>query len=154
MLRSLMLVCVVALVSVPLCKGDGTKDDLENMKGDWTLVFTETNGKKLTAENFKEFTRKVTGNTYSVTIETEEGVQTIGGKIKLDPTKSPKAIDVEITEGQAKGQTFRGIYKFEDDTQVICLAGPDKERPTKFDAKEGTVIVWKRAKPPAKEKKD
>jgi hypothetical protein len=39
------------------------------------------------------------------------------------------------------------------DTQVICLASPDKDRPVKFDSKEGTIIVWKRVKSPAKEKK-
>jgi uncharacterized protein (TIGR03067 family) len=136
-------------------QGDDAKDDFEKMKGDWTLVYTEANGKKLTAENFKEFSRKVAGDTYTVTIESEEGVQTVGIKIiKLDPSKSPKAIDIEMAEGPSKGKSFRGIYKFEDDTQVICLAGPDKDRPAKFDPKEGTVTVWKRVKSPAKEKKD
>jgi uncharacterized protein (TIGR03067 family) len=155
MYRSILVIGVVALLSVDPCKGDVAKDDLEKMKGDWTIVSTETNGKKLTAENFKEFSRKVTGESYSVTIESEEGIQTIGIKIiKLDPSKSPKTIDVEMTEGPAKGKTFHGIYKFEDDTQTICLAAPDKDRPAKFDSKEGTVTVWKRSKSPAKEKKD
>jgi len=83
-----------------------------------------------------------------VTIENEEGVQTVTVKIKLDPSKSPKTIDAEMTEGPAKGKAFRGIYKFQDDTQVICLAPSDKDRPTKFDSKEGTVTVWKRVKTP------
>jgi uncharacterized protein (TIGR03067 family) len=133
---------------------DVAKEDLEKMKGDWTLVFTETNGNKLTAKNFKEFSRKVAGETYSIKVESEDGVQTIGIKIvRLDPSKSPKAIDVEMTDGTAKGKSFRGIYKFEDDTQVICLAGADKDRPAKFDSKEGTVTVWKRDKAPVAEKK-
>jgi uncharacterized protein (TIGR03067 family) len=148
--RNILMVCVVALSSANLSCGDAAKDDLEKMKGDWTLVSTETNGNKRTAENFKEFSRKVTGETYSVTIESEEGAQTIGIKIvKLDPSKSPKTIDVEMTEGPAKGKTLRGIYKFEDNTQVICLAPADKDRPAKFNSTEGTVTVWKRAKVPA-----
>ena len=155
MYRNVLMVCLVALASTTLSRGDDAKGDLEKMKGDWTLVSTETSEKKSTAADFKEFSRKVTGETYSVTIENEEGVHTVGIKIiKLDPAKSPKTIDVELTEGAAKGKTLRGIYKFEGDTQVICLAGPDKDRPAKFDPKEGTVTVWKRVKSPAKEKKD
>jgi uncharacterized protein (TIGR03067 family) len=153
MYGSILLIGVVAIMSLNPFKGDVAKDDLEKMKGDWTLVSTETKGKKRTAEDFKEFSRKVTGENYSVTIEDEGGVQTVGIKIiNLDSSKSPKAIDVEMTEGPAKGKTFRGIYKFEDDTQVICLAAPDLDRPAKFDSKEGTVTVWKRAKSPAEEK--
>jgi uncharacterized protein (TIGR03067 family) len=154
MYRHVLLVCVVVLLSAISSQGGGPKDDLAKLKGDWTLVYTEANGKKRTPENFKEFSRTVTGDTYVVTIETEEGVQTVGGKIKLDPTKSPKTIDVEMTEGAAKGKSFRGIYKFEGDTQVICLAAPDKDRPAKFDSTEGTVTVWKRPKAPAKENKN
>jgi len=151
--RNIVMIGVVALLGANSFQGDVAKDDLEKMKGDWTLVSTETNGKKRTPADFKEFSRKVTGETYEVTIENEEGVQSIGIKItKLDPANSPKSIDVEQTEGPAKGKTFRGIYKFVDDTQVICLAAPDNDRPTKFDSKEGTVTVWKRAKAPAKEK--
>jgi uncharacterized protein (TIGR03067 family) len=147
MYRNILIVCVAAVSSAVSSEGDAAKGELEKMKGNWTLVSTEGSGKKRTAADFKEFSRKVTGNTYAVTIETEEGVQTIGIKIlKLDPSKSPKAIDVEMTDGAAKGKTFRGIYKFEDDTQVICLAVPDKDRPAKFDPKEGTVTVWKRDK--------
>jgi uncharacterized protein (TIGR03067 family) len=151
--RNILMIGVVALLAGNSFQSDIAKDDLQKMIGNWTLVSTETNGKKRTAADFKVFSRKVTGETYSVTIESEEGVQTIDIKItKLDPTKSPKAINVKMTEGPAKGKAFQGIYKFEDDTQVLCLAAPDNDRPTKFDPKEGTVTVWKRANAPAKNK--
>src|SRR5580704_19615571 len=105
MYGSILLIGVVAIMSLNPFKGDVAKDDLEKMKGDWTLVSTETKGKKRTAEDFKEFSRKVTGENYSVTIEDEGGVQTVGIKIiNLDSSKSPKAIDVEMTEGPAKGK--------------------------------------------------
>jgi uncharacterized protein (TIGR03067 family) len=147
MFGSMLLLCMVALVSDNSSKSDTGKEDLEKMKGDWTLVYVETDGKKRTAEDFKEFSRSVSGESYTVTVETEEGVQNIGVKIlKLDPSKSPSTIDVEMTDGPSKGKTFRGIYKFEGETQVICLAGSDKERPQKFDSKEGTITVWKRVK--------
>ncbi len=151
--RNVLMVCVVALLSAIPSQGGGAKDDLVKLKGDWTLVYTEAEGKKRTPENFKEFSRTIKGDTFLVTIETDEGVQTVGGKFKLDPAKTPKTIDVDMTEGPAKGKSFKGIYKFEGDTQVICLAAPEKDRPTKFDSKEGTVTVWKRPKDAGKEKK-
>jgi uncharacterized protein (TIGR03067 family) len=162
MLRNLVMVCVVALSSAISSQDDVAKDDLKKMKGDWTLVFSEANAKKRTPENFKKFTRKVTDGTFLIMIETEKGVQTVGGKFKLDPSKSPKAVDVEMTQGPSKGESLKGIYKFEDNTQVMCVAGPGKDRPTKFDSQQGTVTVWKRPKEkepvkekePAKDKKD
>src|ERR1700722_9927114 len=102
MVRNILMVCVVAFSSANVSNGDAAKDDLDKMKGDWTLVSTETNGKKRTADDFKEFSRSVKGETYSVTVENEEGVQTLTVKIKLDPSKSPKTIDAEMTEGPAK----------------------------------------------------
>jgi uncharacterized protein (TIGR03067 family) len=148
----LTVVCLGVLFQSDSAKGDAAKDDLEKMKGDWTVISVERNGVKNTAKDFKEFTRKVAGDTSTVTIETEQGVQTIVVKIKLDPSKSPKHIEAEMTEGELKGKTYLGIYKFEDDTQVICLAAADKDRPTKFDSNEGTLTIWKRVKSPAKEK--
>jgi uncharacterized protein (TIGR03067 family) len=80
---------------------------------------------------------------------------TIGGmvvmksKYTIDPTKKPKAIDFEATEGEARGKKIQAIYELDGDTLKFCLAGSDKDRPTDFTAKEGsgrTMSVWKRAK--------
>jgi uncharacterized protein (TIGR03067 family) len=151
MYRQLLTVaCIVAFSWANSAKGDSSKDDLEKLKGDWTVVSVERNGTKQTAKDFKEFTRKVTGATVTVTVETEEGVHTVVSKIKLDPSSSPRNIDVEMTEGDFKGKTLLGIYKFEDDKQVMCIAPPGKDRPTKFDSNDGTVTIWKRVKTPAK----
>ena len=106
------IVCAVVFVTAVSSRGDSPKDDLAKLQGGWTMVYMEDNGKKQTADKFMEFSREVKGATYTITIETSEGVQTIGGKIKLDPSKSPKAIDVELTEG-AKGKRL-GLYKFEN----------------------------------------
>jgi uncharacterized protein (TIGR03067 family) len=153
MYRNIWVICVIAISCAISSAGEVAKDELEKMKGDWTLVSTEFEGKKTTPDDYKEFSRSVKGASYTVTVETEGGVQNIGVKIvKLDGSKSPKTIDVELKDG--KGKILHGIYKFEGDTQVICLAGPDKDRPSNFDSKEGTVTVWKRVKAPAKEKKD
>ena len=38
------------------------------------------------------------------------------GRQKLDPSRSPKAIDVTVTEGLNKGAVLLGIYEIDGDT--------------------------------------
>jgi uncharacterized protein (TIGR03067 family) len=70
-------------------------------------------------------------------------------KVTIDPTKKPKAIDYEMTEGPTKGKTHLGIYELDGDTVKFCFAAPGKDRPADFTSKEGserTLSVWKKDK--------
>jgi hypothetical protein len=58
------------------------------------------------------------------------GNDTMKGTHKLDPTKKPKTIDVQDTEGSFKDQTLLGIYRILDDEFSVCFAAPGKERPS------------------------
>ncbi len=61
---------------------------------------------------------------------------------KLDPTASPKTIDII-----KKDMVELGIYELEGDTLRICLA-KDLRRPTKFESKSETgrnaLVTFKR----------
>ena len=69
---------------------------------------------------------------------------------KLDPSKTPKCIDVTLM-GQPDGQALAiltGIYSLEDDQLKVYLAFSGKERPTAFPQKTGpNVLILKRQKP-------
>jgi uncharacterized protein (TIGR03067 family) len=74
------------------------------------------------------------------------------GTVRLDETARPAAIDFELTEGAAKGKTWKGIFKLEGETLIICDIAPDtgKPRPAEFEAKSGSgyvLITFKRGKP-------
>jgi uncharacterized protein (TIGR03067 family) len=62
-------------------------------------------------------------------------------KVKtLDPTKTPKEIDIEVASGKYKGVVYLGIYELKGDTLRICFAMPDRPvRPTDFSAGKGSV---------------
>jgi uncharacterized protein (TIGR03067 family) len=67
-------------------------------------------------------------------------------KLTIDPSKKPKTIDFQMTEGVTKGKTQLGIYELEGDTFKSCFAAPSAERPTDFTTKPGdgrTLSVWK-----------
>ena len=71
------------------------------------------------------------------------------GTQKLDPSKSPKTIDVTMTEGPSKGTVMLGIYEIDGDTLKVCFDPHGKKRPTEFKSAPGSqtfVNVHKRVK--------
>ena len=85
---------------------------------------------------------------YTVTI----GEQIDEGTIKYNTTKSPKTMDMSISEGpdDVKGKTAQAIYELKGDELTWCVAHPgDGERPQKFATKEGVkqmLVKFKREK--------
>jgi uncharacterized protein (TIGR03067 family) len=72
----------------------------------------------------------------TVTIPIKEARKQV--PFKLDPSKKPKQIDLEIMEGQPN----KGIYSLEGDTLKLCVSEDENEdRPTEFATKPGTKIV-------------
>jgi|SRR5579884_877257 len=136
----------LVVVSLLLAADDTKKADeaAKKIEGDWQGVSLEQDGNK--NDDAENFTVKIKDGKY----EAKMGDETSGkGKLKLDPSKKPHAIDIMVEEGAASGQTQLGIYEVKDDMLKVCFAQPDKPRPTEFSAKEGsgnTLIVLKRRK--------
>jgi uncharacterized protein (TIGR03067 family) len=59
------------------------------------------------------------------------------GTQKIDPSKSPKTIDVTMTEGLNKRAVMLGIYEIDGDTLKACFDPQGKQRPTKFKSAPG-----------------
>jgi uncharacterized protein (TIGR03067 family) len=62
--------------------------------------------------------------------------RTITGTYKLDPTKSPKEIDV-VRKIRGENATFKGIYALDGDKLKLSLAGTGNNRPKAFKMGEG-----------------
>jgi uncharacterized protein (TIGR03067 family) len=143
--RTLAVLVVGLLIAADDAKSDNKKD-MEKMQGEWTMASGERNGQAIPDEFVQSLKRTIKGNQYTVKRE-DEVIN--GGTYTIDATKSPKTIDLKVTEGQAAGQEMHGIYELDGDTIKICYANPGKPRPTEFNAKEGTeqtLATWKRAK--------
>ncbi len=126
-------------------KADVEKD-LKKFHGVWTFESVEAAGKKASAADFKGVTVTFTGDKYTVK-KGDDVIQV--GRQKLDPSQSPKAIDVTITEGLNKGAVLLGIYEIDGDTLKVCFDEEGKKRPTEFKSAPGSqtfVNVHKRVK--------
>jgi uncharacterized protein (TIGR03067 family) len=125
---------VVILGAAQPPKDDPAKADLAKLQGEWAVKSIEIAGMPLPGE--------LPGKLVI------EGAK-FGGlgsdmTIVLDPTKTPKEID--LVRG-ASGQKWMGLYKLDGDTLTLCLAMIEKgkldtqKRPTDFDAKKVQMIV-------------
>jgi uncharacterized protein (TIGR03067 family) len=98
------------------------KADLEKevrkFQGAWTFESCEAGGKEPPASELKGLILTFDGNKHTVK-KGDEVIQV--GTQKLDPSKSPKTIDVTMTEGPNKGAVMLGISEFDGDTLKVCF---------------------------------
>jgi uncharacterized protein (TIGR03067 family) len=138
---AMVLVCGLALSAVAAAD---EKSDQDKLQGKWKMESGTHGGKPLPDEIVKGSTITIDGKTMKMTRTAEGKDQTREMTFKLDPSKKPKTIDVDMD-----GKPGLGIYSLDGDTLKICHGDQGDERPTTFESKEGsnvTVVVLKRVK--------
>jgi len=144
------LLCTFALTA---SGGTGSRADdkadvekeLKKFQGTWTFESVEAGGKEVPAAEFKRITVTFEGDRYTV----KKGDEVIQAATqKLDPSKSPKTLDVTVAEGPHQGVVMLGIYEISGDTLKVCFDPEGKKRPTQFKSASGsqTLVVHKRVK--------
>jgi uncharacterized protein (TIGR03067 family) len=123
----------------------GVEKELNKFQGTWTFESVEVGGKEAPAAEFKGMTVTFQGDKYTVK-KGDEVIQV--ATQKLDPSKSPKALDVTVVEGLNKGAVMLGIYEISGDTLKVCFDPEGKKRPTEFKSTSGSqiLVVHKRVK--------
>ena len=97
--------------------------DLKKLQGEWTTPSASGSGEVVYTFKDDRLTLKAPNREYKMTV-------------KLDESAKPhKTIDFKIDEGpdEAKGQTSKGIYKFDGDDKFVFCMTPAAARPTKFE---------------------
>src|SRR5262245_51814110 len=120
--------------------------EVKKFQGAWTIESSETGGKAIPAGDLKGLIVIFEGDKH--TVKMGDKVIQVGTQ-KIDPSKSPKAIDVTMTEGPNKGAVMLGIYEIDGDTLKACFDPEGKKRPTEFKSNSGSqnfVNVHKRVK--------
>ena len=127
-------------------ESEAVKKDLARLQGEWSMVSGSADGQPMPDEMLKEMKRVCKGDELTVTMA---GELFFKAKITIDPSKKPKTIDYQMTEGFTKGKKQLGIYEVDGDTLKSCFGKAGAERPTGFTSKAGdgrTLSVWKRQK--------
>lgn len=142
------MMCAVTLAASGALADDKAdqEKELKRFQGSWTIESSETGGKKLPADSLKAFVVTYDGDKH--TVKNGDKVIQVGTQ-KIDPSKSPKTIDVTMTEGPNKGKVMLGIYEIDGDTMKACFDPEGKKRPTEFKSPAGSQIfvnVHKRVK--------
>jgi uncharacterized protein (TIGR03067 family) len=143
MMRSALktLFCVVGFTATGWLSASA--DDKSNLakevtkfQGAWTFESSEAGGTAVPSGELKGFLVIFEGDKHTV----KKGGEVVQvGTQKLDPSKSPKAIDVTMTEGPSKGVVMLGIYEIDENTLKVCFDSQGKKRPTEFKSPAGST---------------
>jgi uncharacterized protein (TIGR03067 family) len=132
---------VLALAAVILSAGFVKADDQKDKKpeaaldGTWTLSSLEVNGQKVSEDALANATMTVKDGKYTFKMqdESEEGT------FKVDASKKPATINLDIKTGMSKGMKQLGIYEVNAGTWKLCLNDPGEGvRPKEIHANEGS----------------
>ena len=119
-----------------------------DVAGEWQLESSTVNGRKGVLSGNLVYTFTKDGK-WLIERNGKPTPGPVNRGFKTDPKANPPTVDL-MSNTAANGTLLLGIYKVEGDTLTICgRRGNDVERPTNFDASEGsrmTVYILKRAK--------
>jgi uncharacterized protein (TIGR03067 family) len=143
--KLMMLLILLPLAGAAPAPEPDVEEELKKFQGTWKLVAAQNyDGTESTPESRETTSLVVSGDEFVMTGGTED----FKGKFTIDPSKKPKTIDVEFTEGKLKGTKLKGIYEFNKDIRKSCFADANEKRPKDFDGGKGKLILeWKRDKP-------
>ena len=150
-MKTIQITLLIGLAAVAILSTLGGDDqavrkDLALLQGEWSMVSGSADGQPMPDEMLKQMKRVCKGDETTTMMG---GQVFMKAKITIDPSKTPKTVDYEMTDGFTKGKKQLGIYEVDGDTFKSCFGKPGAERPTDFTSKPGdgrTLSVWKREK--------
>jgi uncharacterized protein (TIGR03067 family) len=121
---------------------DAAKKELEQFQGSWKAVATHADGRQATDDEVQSTRLIVEGCKFTLTIKQSS----ISGTFTVNPAKTPRTIDVQLTSNEGRQVKFLGIYQIQGDKRKSCFALPGKERPTSFSPAKGYFgFEWRRS---------
>jgi uncharacterized protein (TIGR03067 family) len=125
----------LGILATGLRAAEPTAEETQAMQGTWTIESFTLNGNKIDPEQLRNWRRIVAGSHVTWTNNGQTLVET---DIQFDPCHKPPTLDSTIATGDAKGKVLLAIYELQDDVLRVCLAEPDKPRPTEFSSTPGS----------------
>lgn len=140
-MKSAWLTAAVCLFVVASVRADDkAATDKDKLQGTWKIVSGTHGDQPVPAETFQGMSITYKGDKMMMKM----GDMTLNWGFKLDQTKKPKEIDVDMD-----GKIGKGIYELDGDTMKVAHGEEGDPRPKDFAAKAGSkvsIIVLKREK--------
>ena len=147
--RFAWVVLIPFLVAAGNPQNDAAKKDLQAMQGSWTVLTYVAGGRPALRSDMAKMQLTIKDNASTFV----NGKKTLHGTYTLDPSKNPKWLDIELTDGPSKGKRKLGLYAFENNQLKICVVEVGTPRPTELAAGSGTTLeTWERAEPAGEKK--
>jgi uncharacterized protein (TIGR03067 family) len=125
---------------------DAAKQDLQRYQGTWAAVsIVNPDGRKATEAELRDTRLVVAGNTFTLTSKD----LTVSGTFTLDPSRSPKTIDVFVGDTKKTENKLVGIYQIDGEIRRSSFALSGQARPRDFSALQKGCLQfeWKRQAP-------
>lgn len=107
------------------------------MQGEWSMVSGSADGQAIPNETLPSAKRVCKGNESTVTFGPQLIIQAM---FTVDPTKNPKKIHYQVTDGPTKGKKHLGIYAFGGDTVKNASLLPITSAPLISTASPANVV--------------
>jgi uncharacterized protein (TIGR03067 family) len=141
------IACALALLVTPVADAD-SQTELAKFEGVWSFSRVDVDGVKQPPQPFPAYKMIVMKDGRYVVVQ---GSLISHGRMKLDTSTTPKQIDCTLTDGPAKGKTFRAIYSLNGDTYRFCGALTGDERAKTLASAKGSGMMLQTLK---REKQD
>jgi uncharacterized protein (TIGR03067 family) len=118
-------------------KATAIADELQRFEGTWRYESTVVQGQRLPDETFKDARLILKGDRFEMT----DPMNSHRGTFTVDPTATPRTIDVAFSDGPQAGKIRKGIYELDETTYRACFGLPGRERPEAFVSEPGNGQV-------------
>ena len=117
---------------------------LQKLQGEWLPLELITSGKPLEKAYLPYGSRSHSGLETKVVF----GGQTmVHAKVRFNESAMPIEVDYLNLNGKGKGSISRGLFRWEDQEAIYCMAAPGAPRPSDFSCEAGSGRIlsrWKR----------
>ncbi len=120
------------------------ESELARLQGAWQTVSVEVDGAPVPAYQYRDARLVVTGDRFVLANPLPDAGQHVEGSLRLDPTRTPKELDIRLDSGQA----FHEVYELEGDTLRVCYPVRGGPRPAALKTAPGSglsLVVYRRA---------
>jgi uncharacterized protein (TIGR03067 family) len=125
-----------------------TASELPQLAGTWTITAGERSGQRLPDERVAGLRATITADTITIYDRANKPSYVI--RYKLDTTRTPNELNMEIVDGPGRGQTAKGIVMMDSAEMMrLMYTTGGRGRPTEFrtlpGGATGTLFILKRA---------